>query len=318
MWCMIWFQPLGAFQGSEFLDCIARGITPIWLGTPSIYEYVEPRRPHPKHGQKTENDGHFLVHFHQFPKGSHFWDFELKTSFPLFSSSFSWERVNWSDLRDSEERNVLLTRWRFETPEEMMNIIQTLSSPEAAGVYPTIAMPPGVRVSEAVWRVSDWWETWSPHGFFSYSFIRKVDRFIWLSLCMKRLKRAKSFWCVFFLNGSVSQKSEILSSHRPLLTPHRSLLGPHLTCRRASWSMARACLWSGRETTSWAPWPWMSRGSYTAWCSTPSETIIETCFFFSLSFSLNSDVAISSSAAKICRRQVISTGARTLICGPCC
>ena len=30
-----------------------------------------------------------------------------------------------------------------------MNIIQTLSSPEAAGVYPAIAMPPGVRVSEA-------------------------------------------------------------------------------------------------------------------------------------------------------------------------
>jgi len=41
----------------------------------------------------TENDGHFLVNFHQFPKGSHFWDFELKTSFPLFSSSFSWERL---------------------------------------------------------------------------------------------------------------------------------------------------------------------------------------------------------------------------------
>ena len=24
----------------EFLECIARGITPIWLGTASIYEYV--------------------------------------------------------------------------------------------------------------------------------------------------------------------------------------------------------------------------------------------------------------------------------------
>ena len=28
---------------AEFLECIARGITPIFLGTPSIYEYVEPR-----------------------------------------------------------------------------------------------------------------------------------------------------------------------------------------------------------------------------------------------------------------------------------
>lgn len=32
----------------------------------------------------------------------------------------------------TQERNVLLTRWRFETAEEMSNIIQTLSSPEAA------------------------------------------------------------------------------------------------------------------------------------------------------------------------------------------
>ena len=30
-----------------------------------------------------------------------------------------------------KERNVLLTRWRFETAEEMMQIVQTLSSPEA-------------------------------------------------------------------------------------------------------------------------------------------------------------------------------------------
>ncbi|CAE7258461.1 GALT1 [Symbiodinium natans] len=53
---------------TEFLQCIARGITPIFLGTPSIYEYVE--------------------------------------------------------------RNVLLTRWRFETATEMMAIISTLSSPQ--------------------------------------------------------------------------------------------------------------------------------------------------------------------------------------------
>ncbi|CAK9028252.1 3-galactosyltransferase 15) (Galactosyltransferase 1) [Durusdinium trenchii] len=52
----------------EFLECIARGISPIWFGTPSIYEY--------------------------------------------------------------SERNVLLTRWRFETAEEMVGIIHTLSSPE--------------------------------------------------------------------------------------------------------------------------------------------------------------------------------------------
>lgn len=32
---------------------------------------------------------------------------------------------------ESQERNVLLTRWRFETAEEMMQIVQTLSSPEA-------------------------------------------------------------------------------------------------------------------------------------------------------------------------------------------
>ncbi|CAE7546671.1 GALT1 [Symbiodinium sp. CCMP2592] len=53
---------------TEFLECIARGITPIFLGTPAIYEYVE--------------------------------------------------------------RNVLLTRWRFETAEEMMATISTLSSPQ--------------------------------------------------------------------------------------------------------------------------------------------------------------------------------------------
>ncbi|CAJ1377312.1 unnamed protein product [Effrenium voratum] len=53
---------------AEFLECIAQGITPIFLGTASIYEYVE--------------------------------------------------------------RNVLLTRWRFETAQEMVSIIQTLSLPE--------------------------------------------------------------------------------------------------------------------------------------------------------------------------------------------
>ena len=42
--CVCVFFFFGAkIWGDEFLDCIGRGITPIWLGTPSIYEYVEPR-----------------------------------------------------------------------------------------------------------------------------------------------------------------------------------------------------------------------------------------------------------------------------------
>ena len=163
--------PRRPVQGSEFLDCIARGITPIWLGTPSIYEYVESRRSHPKHGQKTENDDGHCSLFSQFPwifpKGSHFWDFELKTSFPLFSSSFSWEGLGEfvSDLRKKPPRSgtscwpvgVLKRprRWRTSSrpcrPRRQLGC--TLPSPCHLG---------SGYLRLAVWRVSDWWETWSP------------------------------------------------------------------------------------------------------------------------------------------------------------
>ena len=83
----------------EFLECIARGITPIWLGTAPIYEYVATGAP----------------------------DFTCLGLLRGVDVMCFWP----------QERNVLLTRWRFETAAEMAEIIAMLSSPQGILEYGT-------------------------------------------------------------------------------------------------------------------------------------------------------------------------------------
>ena len=73
-------------------------------------------------------------------------------SSPLFLGK-GWVNVTCA----TQERNVLLTRWRFETPEEMMNIIQTLSSPEA-GLVPCHPFGKAKKRGKAQPFLEDVWE----------------------------------------------------------------------------------------------------------------------------------------------------------------